>query len=111
MASAGAAVGMGNLWRFPMLVGQNGGGAFLIVYLVCILLIGIPMLLTEIALGKQTGKDAFGSYHSISRRWGGVGILAVVTSLIGLSYYTVLGGWVLRYLFVPLIRWRPLGAL
>ena len=102
MASAGAAVGMGNLWRFPMLVGQNGGGAFLAVYLVCILLIGIPMLLTEIALGKRTGKDAFGSYRSISRRWGGVGILAVVTSLIGLSYYTVLGGWILRYLFVPL---------
>lgn len=99
MAASGAAVGMGNLWRFPMLVGQNGGGAFVILYLVCLFLVGIPLLLAEIAIGKRGGRDAVGSYRSVSKRWGGAGLLAVCTSLLGLSYYTVLGGWVLRYLF------------
>lgn len=98
MASAGAAVGMGNLWRFPMLAGQGGGGAFVLIYLVCIAAFGIPMLIAEISLGRRGRKDAFESYRSISPKWGAVGILAIVTSLVGLAYYTVLGGWVLHYI-------------
>lgn len=97
VVSAGAAVGMGNLWRFPMLVGQNGGGAFVTVYLICLFLIGIPMLIAEIAIGRHSGKDVYESYRAVNPKWGAVGILAVATSLLGLSYYTVLGGWVLRY--------------
>lgn len=98
MASAGAAVGMGNLWRFPTMVGQNGGGAFVAVYLICVCAIGIPMLIAEIAVGRHGKKNAFQSYRSVNRKWGGVGILAIFTSLVGLSYYTVLGGWILRYI-------------
>ena len=99
MAAAGSAVGMGNLWRFPMLVGENGGGAFVLVYLICIFLVGIPMIVAEITIGRAGGKDAFGSYKVLNKKWGGVGILAVITSFIGLSYYAVLGGWVIRYIF------------
>lgn len=99
MAAAGSAVGMGNLWRFPMLVGENGGGAFVLLYLVCIFLVGIPMIIAEVTIGRAGGKDAFGSYKALNSKWGGVGILAVVTSFIGLSYYAVLGGWVIRYIF------------
>lgn len=102
MASAGAAVGMGNLWRFPTLVGQNGGGAFVLVYLICVLLIGIPMLMAEISIGRHLGRDAWGSYGGISRRWRFLGLFAVIISLIGLSYYSVLGGWLLRYIGVAL---------
>lgn len=100
MAAAGSAVGMGNLWRFPMLVGESGGGAFVLVYLICIFLVGIPLIIAEISIGRAGGKDAFGSYKALNSKWGGVGILAVITSFIGLSYYAVLGGWVLRYIFV-----------
>lgn len=99
MAAAGSAVGMGNLWRFPMLVGESGGGAFVLVYLLCIFLVGIPLIIAEISIGRAGGKDAFGSYKALNRKWGGVGILAVITSFIGLSYYAVLGGWVIRYIF------------
>ena len=62
MAAAGSAVGMGNLWRFPMLVGESGGGAFVLVYLICIFLVGIPLIIAEISIGRAGGKDAFGSY-------------------------------------------------
>ena len=99
MAAAGSAVGMGNLWRFPMLVGENGGGAFVLIYLICIVLVGIPMIIAEVTIGRAGGKDAFGSYRALNPKWGGVGILAVITSFIGLSYYSVLGGWVIRYIF------------
>lgn len=99
MAAAGSAVGMGNLWRFPMLVGENGGGAFVLVYLICIFLVGIPMIIAEVTIGRAGGKDAFGSYKALNKKWGAVGILAVITSFIGLSYYAVLGGWVIRYIF------------
>lgn len=98
MASAGAAVGMGNLWRFPTLVGQNGGGAFVLVYFICVLIIGIPMLMAEISIGRHLGKDAWGCYGGISRRWRFLGLFAVIISLIGLAYYSVLGGWLLRYI-------------
>ena len=102
MAAAGSAVGMGNLWRFPMLVGESGGGAFVLLYLICIFLVGIPLIIAEITIGRAGGKDAFGSYKALNKKWGGVGILAVITSFIGLSYYAVLGGWVIRYIFISL---------
>ena len=98
MASAGAAIGMGNLWRFPTLVGENGGGAFVLIYLICVVVIGIPMLMAEISIGRHSGKDAWGSYGSISRPWRFLGLFAIVISLLGLAYYSVLGGWILRYI-------------
>ena len=110
MAAAGSAVGMGNLWRFPMLVGENGGGAFVLVYLICILLVGIPMIIAEIAIGRAGGKDAYGSYKALNSKWGGVGILAVITSFIGLAYYAVLGGWVIRYIFASVSGVSSTGA-
>lgn len=110
MAAAGSAVGMGNLWRFPMLVGESGGGAFVLVYLLCILLVGIPMIIAEISIGRAGGKDAFGSYKALNPKWGGVGILAVITSFIGLSYYAVLGGWVIRYIFASATGASDKGA-
>lgn len=102
MASAGAAIGLGNLWRFPTMVGENGGGAFVFIYLICVCIIGIPMLIAEIAIGRHSGKNAFFSYSKVNKKWGAVGILAIIISLIGLSYYTVLGGWILRYIGVSI---------
>lgn len=110
MAAAGSAVGMGNLWRFPMLVGENGGGAFVLVYLLCIFLVGIPMIIAEVTIGRAGGKDAFGSYKALNPKWGGVGVLAVITSFIGLSYYAVLGGWVIRYIFASATGASDQGA-
>ena len=74
MASAGAAIGMGNLWRFQRWSVKNGGGAFVLIYLICVVVIGIPMLMAEISIGRHSGKDAWGSYGSISRPWRFLGL-------------------------------------
>ena len=66
MAAAGSAVGLGNIWKFPYIAGENGGGAFLIVYLGCVLLFGLPLLMTEFLIGKRSGKSAFGAFHQNS---------------------------------------------
>jgi NSS family neurotransmitter:Na+ symporter len=96
---AGAAIGLGNIWRFPYLVGTNGGAAFVIIYLLMVIVIGIPLLMTEMVIGRSTQKnsvDAFGGVN-ISKLWKIVGYMGLLGAFGILSYYTVLAGWVLGY--------------
>ncbi|HKL28073.1 MAG TPA: sodium-dependent transporter [Natrialbaceae archaeon] len=99
LAAVGSAVGLGNLWRFPWMAAENGGSAFLVVYLVLVLFVGVPGLLGAFVLGRRSERNPVGALHSLSgsRRWRGVGLLFLVTSVAILSFYTVVGGWILRY--------------
>ncbi len=103
LAAVGFAVGMGNIWRFPYQLGENGGSAFLIIYLACAFAIGLPLLITEISLGRRGGASASQSVINVaqesgrSSRWGIIGNLGIFCAFIILSYYTVLSGWTLDY--------------
>jgi len=103
LASIGFAVGLGNIWRFPYLTGENGGSAFLFVYLACAFGIGLPLLITELTIGRRGRRSPAGSIRAVaaesgaSSRWGNVGVLAVLCVFIILSYYSVLTGWTLDY--------------
>ncbi len=101
MATAGSAVGLGNIWRFPYVTGQNGGGAFLFVYILCVLLIGLPLIYNEIALGRLTGKNAVGAFRDTggNRFWIITGaVLALCVSFFVLSYYSVIAGWTIGFM-------------
>ncbi|WP_114751683.1 sodium-dependent transporter [Pleomorphovibrio marinus] len=106
MAAAGSAVGLGNIWRFPYITGQNGGGAFVFVYVVCVLLIGLPLLLNEIAIGRKSRKNPVGAIKVTggNRFWQGGGVLCVVVCFAVLSYYSVIAGWTIGYIFTELIN-------
>ncbi len=98
LAAVGSAVGLGNIWRFPFQVGQEGGAAFLLMYLFFILLIGLPAMLIEFTVGRRTNLNAVGALRKIGgRTWQSVGALFVFIGFVILSYYSVIGGWVLRY--------------
>jgi len=103
LAAVGFAVGMGNIWRFPYVLGENGGSAFLFVYLACALGIGLPLLITEITIGRRGRASASSSFDNVAResgrrgRWGMVGTLGIFCAFIILSYYTVISGWTLDY--------------
>lgn len=103
LAAVGFAVGMGNIWRFPYQLGENGGAAFLIIYLVFALGIGLPLLITEISIGRRGQASASQSFVNVaiecgrSRNWGWVGTLGIFCAFVILSYYTVLSGWTLDY--------------
>lgn len=98
MASAGAAVGLGNLWKFPYLAGMNGGGLFLLAYLLLLGVLGIPILMAEMSVGRYTQQNAIGAYRVINKKWSFVGAIGILCGFIILSYYSVVGGWVLKYL-------------
>ncbi len=100
-AAAGSAIGLGNIWRFPYVTGQNGGAAFVFVYLVCVLVIGLPYLYAELAVGRHVQKDPVGAIRKIrpGSAWILVGGLGVVTGLGILSYYAVIAGWTFGYIF------------
>ena len=103
LASVGFAVGLGNIWRFPYVTGQNGGSAFLFIYLAAALIIGLPLLITELSIGRRGRSSAPGSIVNVaiasnaSRSWGIVGTLGVFCAFIILSYYSVMSGWTLDY--------------
>ena len=104
LATAGSAVGLGNVWRFPFLTGQNGGAAFIILYFGCILLLGIPGMVSEFIIGRCAQSNAFRAYKKIGgRAWGLVGILGILTSTIILGFYAVVAGWCLQYLFASIV--------
>ena len=105
LAASGSAVGLGNIWRFPNTAGKNGGAAFLLIYLAAILVIALPVLLAEAALGRATGRNPVGAFKAIAPRglWKGVGYLGVATGFMILSYYAVIAGWTLGY-FVKAVR-------
>ncbi|MBL7863175.1 MAG: sodium-dependent transporter [Cyclobacteriaceae bacterium] len=104
MAAAGSAVGLGNIWRFPYLTGENGGGAFVFVYLCCVLLIGIPLLFNEVALGRLTKKNPIGAFKDTGANafWMIGPILALAVSFFVLSYYSVIAGWTIGYVYTSL---------
>jgi NSS family neurotransmitter:Na+ symporter len=106
MAAAGSAVGLGNIWRFPYLTGQNGGGAFVFVYVLCVILIGLPLLLNEISLGRLSGKNPIGAIRGTggNKFWQLAGILCVLVCFFVLSYYSVIAGWTLGYIFTEVIN-------
>lgn len=100
LAAAGSAVGLGNIWRFPYLAHQYGGGIFLLVYLILAVTFGFVLMTAEIAIGRKTGKSAIEAFGSLNKKWGFIGILASIVPIIILPYYSVIGGWVTKYLFV-----------
>ena len=98
LAAAGSAVGLGNIWRFPYLAAKDGGGIFLLCYLILALTFGFTLLITEIAIGRKTGQSPLTAYRKIHPKLGWVGILACLIPVLILPYYSAIGGWVLKYL-------------
>jgi len=105
LAASGSAIGLGNIWRFPFKVGTNGGGAFVLLYLACLLLICVPYLFAELALGRSSQKNPVGAIQTIKRRtpWSLVGGLCVLSGLFILSYYAVVAGWAVGYIFKDVV--------
>ncbi len=100
LAAAGSAVGLGNLWRFPYLVAQYGGGIFIFVYLILALTFGFSLLVLEIGIGRKTKQSAMKAFASFHKKFAFVGYLAALVPVIILPYYCVIGGWVLKYIMV-----------
>ena len=98
LAAAGSAVGLGNIWRFPYLAAKDGGGVFLLCYLILALTFGFALLTTEIAIGRKTGKSPLMAYGALHKKFGWVGTLACLIPTLILPYYCAIGGWVLKYL-------------
>lgn len=99
--TVGSAVGLGNIWRFPYEAGNNGGGAFLICYLLCIIMLGIPVLCAEFAIGRTTHRNIFGAFRTLnpSGRWHWVGYIGIFASIMILSFYSVVAGWTMEYIY------------
>lgn len=103
LATAGSAIGLGNIWRFPFTTGQNGGAAFILVYFVCVLLLGIPGMVSEFIVGRRAQTNAARAYGSLGRKeWRFVGYLGILTSTIILGFYAVVAGWCLQYLYAAI---------
>ncbi len=98
MAAAGSAVGLGNLWKFPYLAGKNGGAVFVVVYLLMIVFVGFTMMLGEMIIGRKTQLDPYGAYKKLNKNWGFLGSIGILTAFLILSFYSVVGGWVLKYI-------------
>ena len=102
-AAAGSAVGVGNLWRFPYLAAKDGGGLFLILYLVLVLTVGFTLLTTDIAIGRKTGKSAIYAYEAMRKKWKFLGVLTFLVPILIMTYYAVIGGWILKYITIYLL--------
>ena len=97
LAAAGSAVGLGNIWRFPYLAARYGGGTFLLVYLILAITFGFTLMLAEIAIGRKTGLSAIGAFKKLDHRFGFLGVLCAFIPIIIFPYYSVIGGWVIKY--------------
>ncbi len=99
-AAVGSAVGLGNIWRFPFVAGENGGGAFILIYLCSVLLLGIPLIIAEFLVGRTAHSNAAGSFKKLApgTRWYWIGTMGVVVAVLILGYYTVIAGWTLEYI-------------
>ncbi len=102
MATVGSAVGLGNIWRFPYQMANNGGAAFLLIYVVCVFLVGVPAMMAEFVIGRQTHKNAVGAFNQLApnKAWRGLGYLGVFTGFVIDSYYCVVTGWTVYYLYL-----------
>ena len=99
MAMAGSAVGLGNLWKFPYLAGKNGGGIFLLVYLIFVVVAGVPLIMSEMAIGRHTRLEPVSAFERLDKRFKFVGVLGVLSGFLIPCYYVVIGGWVTAYIF------------
>tara|TARA_Y100000741_G_scaffold33785_1_gene23926 strand:- start:19027 stop:20574 length:1548 start_codon:yes stop_codon:yes gene_type:complete len=99
-AAAGSAVGIGNIWKYPSMAGQNGGGAFTVVYLICILIVGLSIVVAEFVIGRKTQLSPVGAFEKLApgSNWKWVGFLGVASAFVILSFYGVVGGWILKYI-------------
>lgn len=109
LAAAGSAVGLGNIWRFPYLAAKDGGGLFLVVYVILALTFGFTLLSTEIAIGRKTKLSPLKAYAQVSKKWKFLGVIACLVPLIIMPYYCVIGGWVLKY-FVAFLTGNGVAA-
>ncbi|MEM9622913.1 MAG: sodium-dependent transporter [Pseudomonadota bacterium] len=106
LAAAGSAVGLGNIWKFPYITGENGGGAFVLIYLVCVALVGIPIMMSEVLMGRQGRSSPIHTMRKLSEaagrssRWTFIGWMGVLAGFLILSYYAVIAGWALKYIWV-----------
>ncbi len=100
-ATAGSAIGLGNIWRFPYVAGENGGGAFLIIYLGFVLLIGIPVMISEFVIGRKSRRNVFGAFRKLApgSMWYLIGLMGVVAAFMILAFYTAVAGWTLEYTY------------
>ena len=113
MAMAGSAIGLGNIWRFPYIVGEYGGAAFILIYIVCCFMLSLPILLSEAVIGRRTHQNTFGAMGTLApgTGWKWLGLLTIITPVIILSYYSVVGGWSLAFLLKALtLSFRPENA-
>jgi len=105
LASVGCAVGLGNLWRFPYIAGENGGGAFVLVYIAFVIILGVPLIMSELAVGRIGKLSAVGTMRKIIKQgghspiWMLIGWISIIVPVLGLSYYSVIAGWSLEYIF------------
>ena len=99
LSAAGSAVGLGNIWKFPGKAYFCGGGAFLIIYLIIVALVGTTVMMAEFTVGRNAHKNALGSFRAISQKWGFAGGLGVLTGFIILCYYCQVGGWTMKYIY------------
>ena len=98
LAAAGSAVGLGNIWRFPYLAAKDGGGLFLVVYLVLVLTVGFALLTSEVVIGRKTAQSPLTAYKILNKNWGWLGVIACIIPVMIIPYYSSIGGWVLKYL-------------
>jgi len=105
LAASGSAVGIGNIWKYPSMAGQNGGGAFTIIYLACILIVGLSIVVAEFVIGRKTQLSPVGAFEKLApdTNWKWVGYLGVASAFVILSFYGVVGGWIIRYTFMALM--------
>ena len=99
-AAAGSAIGLGNIWRFPYICGQNGGGAFLLVYLICVVLLGLPIILSEFSIGRSAQSNAYRAFKKLSPHtpWYLIGIIGIIAAFTIISFYSAVGGWTIEYI-------------
>ena len=104
LASAGSAVGLGNIWRFPYETGNHGGAAFILIYLGCVFLLGLPILIAEFLIGRRSRANTAGAYQKLApgTHWRWVGRMGVLAAFLILSYYSVVAGWTLEYVYEAL---------
>ena len=110
LAAAGSAVGLGNIWRFPYLAAKDGGGIFLLTYIILALTFGFALLTTEIAIGRKSAQSPITAYKILNPKWGWIGLLACIVPMMILPYYSAIGGWILKYLAAYLTGGAPTAA-
>ncbi|MCK9254156.1 MAG: sodium-dependent transporter [Bacteroidales bacterium] len=101
VAAVGSAVGLGNIWRFPYIAGENGGGAFLLIYIFFVIIIGIPVMMSEFVIGRRSGSNAMGSFRKLAPKtsWWLVGLMGIIAAFVILAFYSTVSGWTLEYIF------------